>query len=230
MVWSQFFIQMFGLHFGNSVLDNSSWDKISHSLTRKSHTCEEGGAHLKISFSHLLMNFEKLGKSDFWKTEKICWRYHHFRHVYQKPQIWSACTDIIFCHFRSFFDFLPHYWPQILKFGKNVKKHLDILSFYTCVPLIETMWCMVPEIWSSIEFFCHFGQVFALLPLQHPEKLKNQKCKKILEISSFYLNVPKIMIICYTVPELWRMTDVIVIFILGYQYFFKHFSSTGKRS
>ena len=27
----------FGVHFGNSVLDNSNWDKISHSLTKKSH-------------------------------------------------------------------------------------------------------------------------------------------------------------------------------------------------
>ena len=25
----------FGVHFGNSVLDNSNWDKISHSLTKK---------------------------------------------------------------------------------------------------------------------------------------------------------------------------------------------------
>ena len=46
------------------------------------------------------------------------------------PEIWSA-TDIIFCHFGSFFAFLPLYWPQ--KFGKNFKKHLDILSFDTFV-------------------------------------------------------------------------------------------------
>ena len=35
MVWSQFSIKIIGLHFGNSVLDNSDWDKISHSLTKK---------------------------------------------------------------------------------------------------------------------------------------------------------------------------------------------------
>ena len=29
----------------------------------KSHTCEEGEAHLRISFGHLLMNFEKPEKS-----------------------------------------------------------------------------------------------------------------------------------------------------------------------
>ena len=90
MVWSQFSIKIFGVHFGNSVLDNSNWDKISHSLTKKSHTFEEGGAHLRISFWHLLMNFEKTEKSDFWKNEKNCWRYHHFTHVYQKPQSYEV--------------------------------------------------------------------------------------------------------------------------------------------
>ena len=38
---------------------------------------------------------------------------------------------------------------------------------------------------------------------------------KILEISSFYTSVPKLMIICYTVLEIWCMTDVIAIFILS---------------
>ena len=59
-----------GVNFGNSVLDNSNWNKISQSLTKKSHTCEEGGTHLRISFWHLLMNFEKPEKSAFWKNEK----------------------------------------------------------------------------------------------------------------------------------------------------------------
>ena len=55
----------FRVHFGNSVLDNFNWEKTSHSLTKKPHTYEEGGAHLKISFWHLLTNFEKPEKSDF---------------------------------------------------------------------------------------------------------------------------------------------------------------------
>ena len=36
-----------------------------------------------------------------------------------------------------------------------------------------------------------------------------------MEISSFHLSIPKIIIICFTVPEAWRMTDVIVIFHFG---------------
>ena len=31
----------------------------------------------------------------------------------------------------------------------------------------------------------------------------------------FYASVPKIMIICYTVPSIWRVTDVLVIFHVG---------------
>ena len=31
MVWSQCLIKILGVHFDNYVLDNSNWDKISHS-------------------------------------------------------------------------------------------------------------------------------------------------------------------------------------------------------
>ena len=175
------------------------------------------GTPFRISFWHLLMNFEKPEKSDFWKNEKICWRYHHFTHVYQKQQsnevqlriyevrhnflsfwvifctfnllspnspenqtfeeikktfgdvfILSLCnkkhhllmyaySDMewshrynFFFHFRPFFALLPHYWSRKLTFGKNIKKHLEILSFYTCAPLIKIIctpdiWCMVLE-------------------------------------------------------------------------------------
>ena len=36
-----------------------------------------------------------------------------------------------------------------------------------------------------------------------------------LKISSFYTSEPKIMIIWYTVPEIWCVMDVIVIFYFG---------------
>ena len=39
-----------------------------------------------------------------------------------------------------------------------------------------------------------------------------KKWKSFLEISSFYNSGPKIMIICFTVPEIWCVADVIVIF------------------
>ena len=61
----------FRVHFGNSVLDNSNWDKISHSFKKKAHTCEEGGAHLKISFWYLSINFEKPTNQTFEKLKKF---------------------------------------------------------------------------------------------------------------------------------------------------------------
>ena len=88
---------------------------------------------------------------------------------------------------------------------------------------------MVPEIWSITDrIFCHFGPSFT--PPPPPKNLKHQKFKKMkktknknkktkkknyLEISSFDTSVLKIMIVCYTVPEIWHMTDVIVIFQFG---------------
>ena len=86
------------------------------------------------------------------------------------------------------------------------------------------IWCMVLEILSTTDkIFCHLGPFFALL---QPKKSKFGKLKKILEISSFHTSVPKTMIICYTVPEIWCMTGVIVIFHFGL--FFALFKTKKK--
>ena len=76
---------------------------------------------------------------------------------------------------------------------------------------------MVPEISSTTDrFFFHFGKFFAHLPPKNPKNQNFEKMKKkSLEILSLYTNVPKIMIICYTVPDIWHMTDIIVIFHFG---------------
>ena len=57
-----------------------------------------------------------------------------------------------------------------------------------------------------------------LLTFYSPNTLK---MKKTLEILSFYTGVPKIMIIGFTVPEIWHMSDVIFVFILNDQAFFQ---------
>ena len=142
MVWSKFPIKIFGVHFGNSVLDNSNWDKISHSLTKKSHTCEEGGAHLRISFWHLLMNFEKPEKSEFWKNEKKLLEISSFYTCVPKTTIiWGTVPEIqsetnLFCHFGQFFALPPSPPPphfivttQKTKILKKWKKHLEMSSF-----------------------------------------------------------------------------------------------------
>ena len=61
-------------------------------------------------------------------------------------------------------------------------------------------------------FFCPF----TLLPLTVRKiKIKKKMWEKNLDMSSFYTSVPKIMIVCYTVPEIWRMMDAIAIFYFG---------------
>ena len=63
----------------------------------------------------------------------------------------------------NFFAFLPLTTWKI-KMLKKWKKYLEMSSFYTCVPRIRIIWCMLPKIWSVTDIiFCHFGPIFALL-------------------------------------------------------------------
>ena len=110
-------------------------------------------------------------KLKFGKNPKNHRRYYPFLHM---------CTIINYHMMHSFWDirrngksflsfwaiFRPLTLPttQKIKTLKNWKKHLEILSFYTCVPQITVIWRMVPEISSATEIiFCHFGLFFALL-------------------------------------------------------------------
>ena len=64
------------------------------------------------------------------------------------------------CHFLPFYPLTT--WK--IKMLKKWKKYLEMSSFYTCVPRIRIIWCMLPEIWSVTDIiFCHFGPIFALL-------------------------------------------------------------------
>ena len=76
---------------------------------------------------------------------------------------------------------------------------------------------MVPEIWSATVrfFFVILGNFLPYYLPNNPENQNFEKMKKHLEIS-FYTSVPKIIIICHTVPEIWHVMDVIFIVILGY--------------
>ena len=124
-----------------------------------------------------------------------------------------------FCHFRPLFAILPHYWPRKLKFGKNVKKTPgDIILLHMCtINQDHMMYGSYDMKFNRQNFFVFLGNFLSFYSLTS-WKMKIPKRKKTLGISSFYTSVQKIMIIHYTVPEIWRMTDVIVIFILGYTF------------
>ena len=125
--------------------------------------------------------------------------------------VWWA----IFCPFTL----LTARKMKITKKLKKKKKKKNAWRFHhTGVPKLMIICYTVPEIWCVMDViaFFHSGLFFAFLP---PNSPKNQnflkKWKRHLEISSFYTSVLKIVIICYTVPEIWRVMDVIVISHFG---------------
>ena len=128
------------------------------------------------------------------------------------------------CNRQNFFvilgHFLPFYPPLTawkMKTSQKWKKHLDISSFYTSVSKIMIICYTVPEIWHvvCIIVIFHFRVFFVLFPPNSPKNENFKKMKKNTQRSSFYTIAPKIMIICYTVPETWHVIDVIVIFHFG---------------
>ena len=127
---------------------------------------------------------------------------------------------------QNFLSFMTVFCPfaplttRKIKILKNWKKRLKISSFCTSVSKIMIICCTVPEIWCVTDVIIfNFGPFVALLPPNSQpkkSKLKKKKWKKTLEMSSFYTSAPKFTIIYYTILEIWCVTDVIVIFHLGY--------------
>ena len=78
------------------------------------------------------------------------------------------------------------------------------------------IWYMVPEISTATDrFFLSSWTICCPFTPLTARKIKiSEKWKKHLEISSFYTIAPKLMIIGYTVREIWCVMDVIVFFIV----------------
>ena len=116
------------------------------------------------------------------------------------------------CDRCNYFSFSAIFWPftpltaQKIKIKKKWKIHLEISSFYTCVLKIMIISYTVPEIWcvTDVIVIFHPGLFFALTA----QKIKIlKKWKKCLEISSFYICVPKLMIRSCMVLEIWCLRD-----------------------
>ena len=131
------------------------------------------------------------------------------------PEIQSM-TDRIFCHLDCFLPFYPHNNPKNQHFEKLKRLSGVIIILHMCTINDIHMMYGVWDINCDKQNFSSFWTVFCRFNLLTTWKIKILKnWKKHLEISSFYTSVPKIMIICYTVPEIWCVTDVIVIFHFG---------------
>ena len=130
------------------------------------------------------------------------------------PEIWST-TDKTFLSFWTIFDLLPPNNAENQSFEKMKKNPGDIYYYFTHV----YHRCQSFDVWflghgaQWTEFLVILGNFLPFLPLTRKIKIL-KKWKKYQDIS-FYKSVPKIMIICYTVPEIQHVTDVISIFHFG---------------
>ena len=113
-----------------------------------------------------------------------------------------------------FLSFYPPHSPKNENF-KTMKKILgDIIILHKCTKnhghMLYCSWDIVRDGCNYFSFWAIFCP-FTPLTAQNTEISKKwKKKKKHLEIS-FYTSVPKMMIIlCYTVPEIWCVTDVII--------------------
>ena len=147
---------------------------------------------------------------------------------YMVPEIWSA-TDRIFLLSWTFFCPFTHLKAKKIKIYKKKKKNekknpADIIILHKSTKNHDyrlycswdmahegrncyfSFWAEIPDIRSETEFFVILGYFLPSSHLLSSYQLKKWKFKKnkkqLLEISSFYTTVPKIMTICYTVPEI----------------------------
>ena len=125
------------------------------------------------------------------------------------------CDRHIFLSFWTIFGSFTPLTTQDIKILKTFKKTPgDIMILHMCTinynHVMYGSWDTKHDKMNS----CHFGQYFAHLPPKNPKNQNFEKMKKSLEILSFYTSVPKFRIY-YTVPEIWHLTDVTVIFHFG---------------
>ena len=165
-------------------------------------------------------------KLKLWKNEKSTWRKYHLTNVYHKWQsydVWLLRYGVQRTEFFVILDhFLPFYYlnnPKNQNFEKMKKAPGDIITLHMCAinnnHMMYGSWDIERDGQISLSLWTIFCP-FAPLITQKIKILK--KWKNHLEILSFYTSAPKFMIICYTVPQIWCVTDVIVIFHFGLFY------------
>ena len=174
-------------------------------------THEKWGSELKIIWCMILEMWSATNKNFFLilANEKmtIIW--------YMVPGI-STATEILFLSpSANFCPFTP-LTAQKMKISKNKKNTWRYYLLHKCTKNYNILYCSGDMARDRCNFYFSFWSIFCLLTPVTAQKIKiSRKWKKHLEISSFYTSVPKIMVICFTIPEIWHVTYVIVIFHFG---------------
>ena len=130
--------------------------------------------------------------------------------------IWCKVPEI-WCVTDNFFHFGPFFCPFTLLKARKIKRKKDkmketpgdIIILHKCIKNHDHMpyfsWDMARDRCNC--YFPFWTIVCSFIPLT-AQKIKTLKeWKKNLEISSFYICVPKIMIRWCTVPGMWYAKD-----------------------
>ena len=139
-------------------------------------------------------------------------------------------TDKKFCDFRHFGPFLPFYMPnnpENQNFKKMKKVPGDIIILHMYIKNHNNMYVSWDTEYDRLTFFVNLGHFLPFYPLTIQKIRILIQWKNSLKISSLHTSVSKIMIICYTFPEIWQMTNVI--FILHLFYFLPFYSYNGLK-
>ena len=143
---------------------------------------------------------------------------------------WDMARDRCSCYFSYCTIFCP-FAPPHLTARKMKKTPGDIIMLHKCTKAHHHMlYCSWDLVCDRCNCYFSFWVIFC--PFTPPSCLKNnfKKWKKCLEISPFYISVPKIMIICYTVLEIWCMMDIIVVFHFGQFFDLLSFPPTSPKN
>ena len=126
-------------------------------------------------------------KSKFAKNVKNAWKYYPFTNLYHKSRSYDAwfvryeAQETVFLSFWAVFLTLTLQTTQKVKILKNCKKNNFWRYHFT---LVCHKWqsydAWFPRYWEQqIEFFFHFGLIFALFSLlQHQQPEKPNFCQK----------------------------------------------------
>ena len=151
--------------------------------------------------------------------------------MYQKSQSCNVCflrhgvqqtCDVWFLGYglrqTEFLAIFSHFWPfyptnnpknQNFAKMKTMPGGIIILNKHTWSQ-DHMLYCSWDMVYNRCNYFSFWAIFCPFIPLPAWKIKILKKWKRHMEMSSFYTSVSKIMIICYTDPEIWHVTDIII--------------------
>ena len=152
-----------------------------------------------------LLTIQKIKILKKWKKLLEILPFTQVHHKWQSYDIWFLRyqlqqTDSV-GHLLLFFALLPKKNENVTKLKKETPG--DTIILHKCFKNHDhRLYCSWDMVCAGCNCFFTFWNIFYPFTPLTAQKMKiSQNWKKYLEISSFYTNVPKIMIIGYTVLE-----------------------------